>query len=251
MNGGLPSNTVCIMSARDIPETRFYSLLREEAELRRKGYTYIAGVDEAGRGPLAGPVIAAAVILRQDAFIPLLDDSKKLPAHLRESLFPEVLSQALAVGVGVRSARLVDSRGIAEATYAAMRQAVLALGRSGQAPEYVLVDGNRPIPSLPFPQESRVKGDSTVACIAAASIVAKVLRDRMMASYDKLYPRYGFGKHKGYGTAEHITNLQTLGPSPIHRRSFWPLGSTGDVLHYPDIASVNEDRVKSPDDIEG
>lgn len=230
---------------------RFESLCRDEMELRRRGYRYIAGVDEAGRGPMAGPVVAAAVVLRPDAFIPRLDDSKKLTPALREALFPDVLAQALAVGVGIRSARFVDMKGIAEATYSAMRQAVLMLERRGYPPELVLVDGNRTIPSLPFPQETRVKGDSAVACIAAASIVAKVIRDRMMLSYQELYPEYGFGKHKGYCTGEHRRNLDKLGPCPIHRKSFSPVQLAGDIFEELHVLAVDEDGVEPPRRVHG
>lgn len=200
---------------------------------------------------MAGPVVAAAVVLRADAFIPLLDDSKKLTPGLREALFPDVLTQAVAVGIGIRSARFVDMKGIAEATYAAMRQAVVSLEQCGYPPELVLVDGNRLIPALPFPQETRVRGDSAVACIAAASIIAKVMRDRIMASYQDLYPDYGFGKHKGYCTADHRKNLERLGPCPIHRRSFSPVQLAGDVLDEPDVMPVDEDGVEPPRRVHG
>lgn len=239
------------MSNERNTKNRFESLCGDEMELRRRGYRYIAGVDEAGRGPMAGPVVAAAVVLRPDAFIPLLDDSKKLAPRLREALFPDVLAQAVAVGIGIRSARFVDMKGIAEATYAAMRQAVVALARRGYPPELVLVDGNHPVPALPFPQETRVRGDSAVACIAAASIIAKVMRDRIMASYQDLYPEYGFGKHKGYCTADHRKNLERLGPCPIHRKSFSPVQLAGDVLDELHVLAVDEDSVEPPGCVHG
>jgi len=239
------------MAAHRSIVNKFESLRQDEVELRRRGYRYIAGVDEAGRGPLAGPVVAAAVVLRPDAFIPLLDDSKKLTPALREELFPSVLAQSVAFGIGIRSARFVDMKGIAEATYAAMRQAVFSLKAHGHTPEIVLVDGNRLIPGLPFPQEARVKGDSAVACIAAASIIAKVTRDRIMASYQDIYPQYGFGKHKGYCTQDHRKSLDRLGPCPIHRKSFSPVDLARDVFDEFQLPAVDENGVEPPRCIKG
>ncbi len=177
----------------------------------------IVGIDEAGRGPLAGPVVAGAVVLDRDREILYLNDSKKLSQKKREMLFEEIKDKALFFGIGIIDPSRIDQINILNATYEAMRDAVMDLGAS---PDIFLNDAV----IIPFfPEEKQVKiikGDAKSASIAAASIIAKVTRDRMMADYDVLYPEYGFAKNKGYGTAEHIKALKEYGPCPIHRRSF-------------------------------
>ncbi len=180
---------------------------------------WLAGVDEVGRGPLAGDVVAAAVILDPERPIVELDDSKKLTGKQREYLFDRICDQALGWSVARASVQEIDALNILQASLLAMQRAVHGLPR---APEHVLVDGNR-IPDWHYPSEAVVKGDSRVAAIAAASILAKVVRDREMVAFDAQYPGYGFAGHKGYPTRAHLNSLQQLGPSPIHRRSFGPV----------------------------
>lgn len=179
----------------------------------------VAGVDEAGRGPLAGPVVAAAVILLPGARIPHLNDSKQvLPEH-RLELYQHIQRLAWSIGVGIIEPDEIDRLNIHRAGFAAMRR---ALHQLMIRPRHVLVDGFR-IPEGPDSQTGIVDGDAKSASIAAASIVAKVTRDRLMEAWDRRYPGYGFKQHKGYGTPAHVASLQTLGPSPIHRRSFRPV----------------------------
>ena len=180
-----------------------------------------AGVDEAGRGPLAGPVVAAAVILDPVRPIQGLDDSKRLSPQRREALDVEIRARAAGWAIARVDVDVIDAVNILEATMLAMREAV---ARLDLAPEYVLVDGNR-CPDLPCPARAVVGGDAGVAAIGAASILAKVARDREMAEMDRRYPGYGFARHKGYGTRAHREALLRLGPSPIHRRSFAPVRS--------------------------
>ena len=177
---------------------------------------YVCGIDEVGRGPLAGPVLACAVILPKDSHILYLNDSKKLSAAKREELYEVILREAVAVGTGMASPQRIDEINILQATYEAMRQAVDALSVSPQ----VLLNDAVTIPGILLPQVPIIKGDARSVSIAAASIVAKVTRDRMMDEYDKLMPEYGFASNKGYGTQEHIDALKKYGPSPIHRRTF-------------------------------
>ena len=179
----------------------------------------IAGVDEAGRGPLAGPVVAAAVILDDERPIAGVDDSKRLSAKQRQRLFDVIMGQALCVSIGQASAAEVDAVNVLQAALLAMRRAVEGLRL---APIKVLVDGNQ-LPRLPMLAEAVVGGDGRVACIAAASIVAKVTRDRLMTELDQTLPGYGFAQHKGYGTAQHMQALKRLGASAQHRRSFAPV----------------------------
>ena len=185
---------------------------------RRYGekYLHICGIDEVGRGPLAGPVVAAAVILPRDCDILYINDSKKLSAAKREELYEVIMEKAVAVGIGMASPDRIDEINILQATYEAMRQAV---GELPAAPELLLNDAVT-IPGIQLPQVPIIKGDAKSISIGAASIIAKVTRDRLMEEYDKILPEYGFAKHKGYGTAEHIQALRCHGPSPIHRRSF-------------------------------
>lgn len=179
----------------------------------------IAGVDEAGRGPLAGPVVAAAVILDDLHPIAGLNDSKQLSATQRERLFDEIRAKALCFAIAQASVQEIESLNILQATLLAMRRAVLGLRLS---PKLVLVDGNR-LPVLPMRCEAIVKGDALLAAISAASILAKVTRDRGCDELDALYPAYGFARHKGYGTAQHLAALRTHGACPAHRKTFAPV----------------------------
>ena len=188
-----------------------------EQDLRARGLWPIAGVDEVGRGPLAGPVMAAAVIL-DPTDLPLgLDDSKKLSAKKREALFYEITTKALAISIASASAEEIDAINIRQATHLAMRRALNALALK---PAYVLVDGNDLPRDLPCPGETLVKGDARSLSIAAASIIAKVTRDRLMANYARHYPAYGFECHAGYGTKAHLAAIKAHGPCPLHRLSF-------------------------------
>jgi ribonuclease HII len=196
--------------------------LYEWEEARRSEAQYIAGVDEAGRGPMAGPVVAAAVILPPRPEIPYINDSKKLTPRIRERIFDSITANSLAFGIGIRSARFVDEAGIVQATYSAMKTAVKMLVLKGYEPGLVVVDGFS-IPGLDIRQEAVIKGDSKVASVACASIIAKVVRDRIMMEFEELYPGYGFSAHKGYCTKQHMVLLNEKGPSPIHRRSFQPV----------------------------
>jgi ribonuclease HII len=197
----------------DIPSPGLYHF---EQLAQARGYMLIAGIDEAGRGPLAGPVVAAAVILKADQPIDNVNDSKKLSEKRREQLFDQIMTKALAVGVGQADAGTIDRINILQATRQAMLEAVHALTSS---PQYLLIDGITTIASS-IPQQTIKQGDSRSASIAAASIIAKVTRDRMMLEYDSLYPAFGFAQHKGYGSTAHLSALQQYGPCPIHRITF-------------------------------
>ncbi len=200
---------------RDLRE----ALLQPEREARRRGVSILCGLDEAGRGPLAGPVVAAAVILPEDCYIEGVRDSKTLSRRERERLYREVTRQAMDFSIGVVDAAEIDELNILHATHRAMLLAVAGLR---PRPELALVDG-LPVQGLPVPQEAIVDGDALSHVIAAASIVAKVTRDRIMAAYAALYPQYGFAEHKGYGTPDHLESLRRHGPCPLHRRSFAPV----------------------------
>ena len=224
-------------------------------ERRHRNCAYICGIDEAGRGPFAGPVVAGAVVLSLDdpeKEILYLNDSKKLTEKKREALYPEILSKAVAVGIGTAGARIIDEINILQATYYAMQKAILNLTdckkiaaegkdiheivkdfvkyqtekefeqerkKGGLVPDFILADAVK-IPEIIIPQEGIVKGDAKSVSIAAASVVAKVTRDHIMLEYDKLYPQYGFASHKGYGTPVHIAAIKEYGMLDIHRRSF-------------------------------
>lgn len=179
-------------------------------------YSLICGIDEAGRGPLAGPVVAGAVILPKDCEILYLNDSKKLSPAKREALYEEIMEKAEAVGVGMASPARIDEINILQATYEAMREAVYNLGVT---PELLLNDAVT-IPDVSIPQVPIIKGDAQSVSIAAASIIAKVTRDRLMVQYDEILPGYGFARHKGYGSKDHIEAIRRLGPTPIHRQTF-------------------------------
>jgi ribonuclease HII len=191
------------------------------SQLRWETLGLLAGVDEAGRGPLAGPVVAAAVILDERCTITGLDDSKKLTALRRERLFDEIRSKALCCSIAQASVEEIDTLNILQATLLAMRRAVEGLRLR---PARVMVDGNR-LPVLDVPSEAIVQGDALVPAISAASILAKVTRDRWCAELDALYPQYGFARHKGYGTAEHLAALRTHGACPQHRKTFAPVAA--------------------------
>lgn len=187
-----------------------------QREARARGYLRVCGIDEAGRGPLAGPVCAAAVILPDGVEINGLNDSKKLTEKKREALFPVITAQAEAYGIGWASEREIDQINILQATFLAMARAVEALPIPA---DFALVDGNR-MPPLPIPGETVVKGDGKAACIAAASVLAKVSRDRALRELDQKHPEYGFAQHKGYGTRAHYAAIKQYGLLPEHRRSF-------------------------------
>jgi ribonuclease HII len=193
------------------------NLLILENELWADGFNSVAGVDEAGRGPLAGPVVAACVVLFPDFCLPGIDDSKKLSAKKREVLFDQILKNARGVGIGTVGEKVIDRMNILNASLRAMRMAVNNLKNQ---PQFILVDGNQKIPHLSLPQLPVVKGDSKSLSIAAASIVAKVTRDRIMQKYHQKYPEFCFAQHKGYATKTHVEALRTFGPCEIHRRSF-------------------------------
>lgn len=191
-------------------------MLALEAQAVRRGYRCIAGVDEAGRGPLAGPVVAAAVILPDGLMLPEVNDSKQLTEQKREELFDIIRAEAVSVGVGIGDHNLVDSINILQATLSAMRDAVSQLT---PAPDFLLIDGISSI-RMNIAQRTVKQGDALSLSIAAASIIAKVTRDRMMLEFDALYPGYGFASHKGYAAASHQAAIAQLGPCPIHRKSF-------------------------------
>lgn len=191
--------------------------LKIENNLHRQGFNLIAGVDEAGRGPLAGPVVSAAVIFPKNVKIKRLDDSKKLSQKNREILFEIIFEKALALGVGFVSEAVIDKINILQATFISMKRAIHNLKIK---PDYVLVDGNFAIPGISIAQKSIIRGDSISASISAASIIAKVTRDRYMFEMDNKYPQYGFRFHKGYGTKMHFEMIAKHGLSPLHRRTF-------------------------------
>jgi ribonuclease HII len=196
--------------------------LDHENELKSQGYELIAGIDEVGRGALAGPVVASAVILPHPAnlaWLGLVRDSKELTSKKRESLFALISREAMAVGIGIVPSQVIDSINILKATKLAMMQAVKKLP---QQPNFLIID-RVTLSQCPIPQRGITRGDKLCLSIACASIIAKVTRDRMMAEFDQTYPGYGFAQHKGYGTGGHISCLQKLGPSPIHRLYFAPV----------------------------
>ena len=203
---------------------RLIEMKEREHQLHEEGIAYIAGVDEVGRGPLAGPVVTAAVVLPADFDVLGIDDSKKLSEKRREELYDVITEKALAWGIGMADQQVIDEINILQATKQAMREAIdqadrMLRERTGGSIGRVLLDAVE-LPGLPVPQESIIKGDAKVLAIAAASIVAKVTRDRMMVRYAEEYPWYAFEKNKGYGTRDHYAGLREHGPCPIHRRTF-------------------------------
>lgn len=207
-----------------------------EAEARRCGYRFVAGLDEAGRGPLAGPVVAAAVILPRRCFIPGLNDSKQVAAKDRERLYDEIMRRALSLGIGQASAQEIDRLNILEATRLAMRRAVQAMALQ---PDFLLIDAvSLKAPRLP--QRPIIIGDGLSVSIAAASILAKVSRDRLMRDYHQRYPHYNFKDHKGYATEEHLRLLAEHGPCDIHRQYFRPVSAVQMGLHLDDLEARDE-----------
>lgn len=188
-----------------------------EKEVYEKGYTYIAGIDEAGRGPLAGPVVAASVILPKDCLIEGVNDSKKVSEKKREKLYDDITQNAIAWGVGIVDNQVIDEINILEATRKAMHEAICQLKVK---PDYILIDAEKKVDTNGIPYMPIIKGDALSISIAAASIVAKVTRDRMMREYDRMFPVYGFEKHKGYGTKAHIDAIRENGLCMIHRKTF-------------------------------
>lgn len=209
------------LNRREKEIAKWKDLCRWENQLRGKGFHYVAGIDEAGRGPLAGPVVAAAVILKIDNPLRGLDDSKKLSPQHREDLYKQITSTAVTWAIGSSNARYIDTTNILQATQMAMTK---AYNKLTVPPDYLLLDAMK-LPGIKAPQEGVVGGDGRCACIAAASVLAKVTRDRWMKKWDQYYPGYGFAKHKGYPTPEHLQALAKLGPSPLHRLSFRPLAN--------------------------
>lgn len=201
-------------------DLRLEKMLAYEKELYTQGIQLIAGVDEVGRGPLAGPVVAAAVILPENCKIPGLNDSKKIPKSKHKEIYEAVLQNAIAIGIGVKDNQVIDQVNIYEATKLAMMEAI---GQLDPQPQHLLIDAMRL--DLPFSQTSIIKGDANSLSIAAASIVAKVTRDQMMEEFDREYPGYDFAQNAGYGTTKHLAGLDQLGVTPIHRRSFEPVKS--------------------------
>ena len=201
-------------------DLRLEKMLAYEKELYTQGIHLIAGVDEVGRGPLAGPVVAAAVILPKACKIPGLNDSKKIPKSKHKEIYEAVLQNAIAIGIGIKDNQVIDQVNIYEATKLAMMEAI---GQLEPQPQHLLIDAMKL--DLPIPQTSIIKGDANSLSIAAASIVAKVTRDQMMEEFDCEYPGYDFTQNAGYGTANHLAGLDKLGVTPIHRRSFEPVKS--------------------------
>ena len=201
-------------------DERLEGMLAYEKECYARGMELIAGVDEVGRGPLAGPVVAATVILPKACKIPGLNDSKKIPKSKHKEIYEAVLQNAIAIGIGIKDNQVIDQVNIYEATKLAMMEAI---GQLEPQPQHLLIDAMKL--DLPIPQTSIIKGDANSLSIAAASIVAKVTRDQMMEEFDREYPGYDFAQNAGYGTAKHLAGLHKLGVTPIHRRSFEPVKS--------------------------
>ena len=201
-------------------DLRLEKMLAYEKELYAQGIDLIAGVDEVGRGPLAGPVVAAAVILPKACKIPGLNDSKKIPKSKHKEIYEAVFQNAIAIGIGIKDNHVIDQVNIYEATKLAMMEAI---GQLEPQPQHLLIDAMKL--DLPISQTSIIKGDANSLSIAAASIVAKVTRDQMMAVYDQEYPGYDFAQNAGYGTSNHLEGLEKHGVTPIHRRSFEPVKS--------------------------
>lgn len=209
------------LEATRVERRRLRKLFALRSRLQQAGARWVAGVDEVGMGPLAGPVVAAAVVLSEEFYLEGLDDSKRLPRATRQELARAIRKQALAVGIGVVSPEEIDRINIYQAGLQAMRRAVVGMSL---APDHVLVDARR-VPGISMPQTALTHGDAIDGSIAAASIVAKVYRDSLMRELDRRHRGYGFGSHMGYGTSTHLAALRELGPSPVHRRSFAPVAA--------------------------
>jgi len=219
--------------------------LDEEGKLKAQGYELVAGIDEVGRGALAGPVVAGAVILPNTTNLPwfgLVRDSKELNSGKREFLFESINKEAIAVGIGVVPPKVIDSVNILKATRLAMMQAVEKLPIQ---PGFLLID-RLGLSQCPIPQRGITRGDKACLSIACASIIAKVTRDRMMEEFDKTYPGYGFARHKGYGTGSHISCLQKLGPSPIHRLYFAPVRNIIASYNHPPVHATDGAQTEFP-----
>lgn len=218
--------------------------LIEEKKIFREGYKFIAGIDEAGRGPLAGPVVAACVVVNPDFKIndeklKLINDSKKLTEKTREELFDIIKNEFCEVGIGMCDHNTIDRINILQASFLAMKKAIGALKNK---PEFIVLDGKFPIPNCSFKQKPIIKGDALVFSIAAASIIAKVTRDRIMKQMHEIYPDYCFDQHKGYGTKLHMECLKKHGPCPIHRKSFAPCKNIVNIkkIKYNIIRVINK-----------
>ena len=198
-------------------EQRLNMLKQYENDLRNKGYKYICGIDEAGRGPLAGPVVVASVIMPENSMIEGVNDSKKVSEKKREKLYDLILEEAISYGVGIIGQDEIDEINILNATKKGLTTSLKELTAK---PDLIIVDALTHIDTLGIPYESIIKGDAKCYSISAASIIAKVTRDRIMREWDKIYPQYGFAQHKGYGTSAHINALKEYGPCPLYRRSF-------------------------------
>ncbi len=220
---------------REVTPSEFVRLQRMsqcENRLKLEGFARIAGIDEAGRGPLAGPVVAAACILPEGALFENLNDSKQLTPELRAILFDEIIALPnLTYGIGIIDVKTIDRVNILQATFLAMQRAIASFSIQ---PDYILIDGNQ-LPHFEVPTESLVQGDGLSISIAAASILAKVTRDRIMEELDAKYPQYGFKQHKGYATEQHLEAIQAHGPCPIHRKSFDPVKS----MLYPQPVQIS------------
>ena len=198
-------------------EERLKNLKKYEEELRKKGFKYICGIDEAGRGPLAGPVVVASVIMPENSMIEGVNDSKKVSEKKREKLYDLILGEAISYGIGIVGQDEIDEINILNATKKGL---TMSLQELTQKPDLIIVDAVSKINTLGIPYESIIKGDAKCYSISAASIIAKVTRDRIMREWDKIYPQYGFATHKGYGTSSHIKAIIENGPCPIHRKTF-------------------------------
>lgn len=200
---------------------RLTNLKRYEENLYNEGLKYICGIDEAGRGPLAGPVVVGAVVMPRDSMLEFMNDSKKVTERRRELLYEEIINTSLAYGIGIISQEEIDKINILNATKKGLHEALgQVIEKLKQKPDIIIVDALREINTFGITYESIIKGDATCYSISAASILAKVTRDRIMAEWDKIYPQYGFAAHKGYGTAKHIQAIKEYGPCPLHRKSF-------------------------------
>ncbi|MGT2957702.1 ribonuclease HII [Streptococcus bovimastitidis] len=206
-----------------LEDQRLETMLRFERHCYQMGYHYPAGIDEVGRGPLAGPVVAASVILPKYCKIKGLNDSKKIPKSKHEAIYNDIMAQALAVGIGIIDNQVIDQVNIYEATKLAMLTALKEMQKNGPKADYLLIDAMKLDYNLP--QESIIKGDANSLSIAAASVIAKVTRDQIMSDFDQTYPGYGFSQNAGYGTKLHLEGLRELGVTPIHRRCFEPIKS--------------------------
>lgn len=198
-------------------EERLKALKEIEKSFYDNGAEYICGIDEAGRGPLAGPVVVASVILPKDSMIEGVNDSKKISEKKREKIYEEIINNAVSYGVGIINQDEIDEINILNATKKGLTESIKALSKK---PDVILVDALERIDTLGIPYKSIIKGDAKSYSIAAASIIAKVTRDRIMRQWDEIYPEYGFAGHKGYGTAKHIATIKELGICPLHRKSF-------------------------------